>query len=218
MSVWLRLRSSLALALASGLAVARQRQGIHPEMGDDRTLVQPEEPDDPDNPMGNDDPDNQTDQADPSDQSGHDRPGQRPGLAHQPSGVSQLILSPGFQSCFNWPGWLLVVGALGSLAVLLTSRVVQANGQAQLQQLLAIEAAAIQQDLGTQLRSRLVSLDRMAQRWQVLGESSFQIWQLDARNLIQDYPGYSALVWVDTEEMIRAIVPWAGHELSLIHI
>ena len=72
-------------------------------------------------------------------------------------------------------------------------------------------AAHISADLGT----RMLSLERMAGRWTVHGDTREAEFVKDAEALISDLPGFQAIEWVDREYYVRWVVPLAGNEQAV---
>ncbi|MBU0926180.1 MAG: CHASE domain-containing protein, partial [Spirochaetes bacterium] len=76
----------------------------------------------------------------------------------------------------------------------------------------ALASAALAGRIDADLRGRLPSLRRIADRWAVRGGTPEREFLLDAAAYIADQPGYQALEWVDADFTVRWVVPLEGNE------
>jgi sensor domain CHASE-containing protein len=108
---------------------------------------------------------------------------------------------------------LPIIIALGtSLGTVLLWRGLCFKEQEQIKQLIEQQSSAVKSKITAQLESRVQSLDRMAQRWQVRTQTPKQEWEVDARYFLRDYGGVQAIEWIDSSYNVRWIVPQAGNE------
>jgi len=108
----------------------------------------------------------------------------------------------------------LLLGVVGSIAILLLWHQFSVQEQLHVEQLIQQEVTAIETNLTNQLTSRIVALKQMTNRWQVTGGTAKASWEADAAAYVQDYDGYQAIEWVDSSFRVRWIVPLAGNEAA----
>ncbi|MEG4576722.1 PAS domain S-box protein [Microcoleus sp. N3A4] len=108
----------------------------------------------------------------------------------------------------------LLLGVLASLAVLLTWQQLTINGQIHIEQLIQQEANAIQSQLSKELSIRMLTLRRMAHRWEVNGGTPKELWEADAVAHLEDFYGCQAIEWVDRSFKVRWVVPLARNEAA----
>src|SRR2546426_10413491 len=83
---------------------------------------------------------------------------------------------------------------------------------AQLERLLSLEAASVQNELIAQLQARILGLVRIARSWEQDHPPSREQWELEAALNLSLFPGYDAIAWVDPELQMRWVAPSAEHE------
>ena len=115
-----------------------------------------------------------------------------------------------------WLGRCLpvLVGIGVSALALFLWKALEARQRSQIKGKIEFAAVRVQQEISTQLQNRILSLERMAQRWEIQGGTPKTDWYADAKNYITDYPGFQAIEWVDSTFYIRWIVPLAGNEAA----
>jgi signal transduction histidine kinase/sensor domain CHASE-containing protein/ActR/RegA family two-component response regulator len=70
---------------------------------------------------------------------------------------------------------------------------------------------SIQNEIMAQLKPRVLSLVRMAQSWEMWGQSAREMWETDAQLYIAHYPDVRAVAWVDPTFHVRWITPLASY-------
>jgi two-component system, sensor histidine kinase and response regulator len=90
---------------------------------------------------------------------------------------------------------------LGLWRALLLEQRVQIHREA------AYGASEIRNALDAGMRARILSLVRLARRWEVKGRPDLDSWELDGTLLLQHYLGIRAINWVDKTYDIRWVVP-----------
>jgi signal transduction histidine kinase len=65
----------------------------------------------------------------------------------------------------------------------------------------------VRNEIASQLESRVMSVQRMARRWDLYGRFKKKTWTKEAEMLLSHYPGYQALLWVTPDERIQWTVP-----------
>jgi PAS domain S-box-containing protein len=108
----------------------------------------------------------------------------------------------------------LLLSVLASLAVLLMWQQLTINEELHIEQLTQQEANAIELQLSKELSSRMLTLQQMANRWQVSGGTGKDLWEADAAAYIHNFYGYQAIEWVDPSFKVRWVVPLAGNEVA----
>ncbi|MBT3634777.1 MAG: diguanylate cyclase [Candidatus Marinimicrobia bacterium] len=76
------------------------------------------------------------------------------------------------------------------------------------------EAQKIAAIINIDLQSRIHSLERITNRWEIRGGTPKDEFEKDARAYIVDSPGYQAIEWVDRTFHVRWIVPLKGNEAA----
>jgi signal transduction histidine kinase/CheY-like chemotaxis protein/sensor domain CHASE-containing protein/HPt (histidine-containing phosphotransfer) domain-containing protein len=106
----------------------------------------------------------------------------------------------------------IIIALVTSLGTVLLWRGLCFKEQQQIKQLIEQQSSAVKSKITAQLESRVQSLDRMAQRWQVRTQTPKQEWEVDARYFLRDYGGVQAIEWIDSSYNVRWIVPITGNE------
>lgn len=112
----------------------------------------------------------------------------------------------------NWMP--LVLGIIMTIAVFGLWQQLLVREQFHIQQLVQQEAIAIESKLNRELSTRILTLERMASRWQVSGGTPKVLWENDAANDIAHFYGYQAIEWVDPSFHVRWVVPLKGNEAA----
>lgn len=81
-----------------------------------------------------------------------------------------------------------------------------------LRNLIGIKANELSSSLKADIRSRVPSLQRIAQRWRVRGGTPKTEFLQDINAYLKDLPGFKALGWVDKSFHVRWIAPLKGNE------
>ena len=74
------------------------------------------------------------------------------------------------------------------------------------------EANDVQQNISNQVTNSVFALRRMAQRWEIRGETPKNEWEMDADNYLHDFSSLSAVEWIDSSYKVQWIVPMRGNE------
>lgn len=74
------------------------------------------------------------------------------------------------------------------------------------------ESKRIVQLISLATKEKILSLKRMAQRWEVAGGTPFAQWSQDAKNYIDQISGLKTLEWVDSTYHVRWVEPLQGNE------
>jgi PAS domain S-box-containing protein len=112
--------------------------------------------------------------------------------------------------------WLpVLIGICVVIVTLLFWRELVVFEQVQIARNVELAAINIGEDITAQIQTRILALERMAQRWQVRGGTSRDEWEDDASNYWQGYPGFQALQWIDSNNYVRWVIPLAGNQATL---
>jgi PAS domain S-box-containing protein len=87
--------------------------------------------------------------------------------------------------------------------------------QVQIDRNIKFAASSTSQEITTQIHTRILALERMAQRWELQKGTPQAEWEADAINYWQDYPGFKAIKLVDKSYRVRWIVPQKEKEALL---
>jgi PAS domain S-box-containing protein len=69
--------------------------------------------------------------------------------------------------------------------------------------------------INLEFERQAAALERVARRWGQTAESSPVIWEVDARLLLNDAPGCTAVLWMDAAQRTRWVYPGNGNEALL---
>lgn len=70
-------------------------------------------------------------------------------------------------------------------------------------QMTALTAKDLQAEVAGLIRARILTLKRMAKRWEAQGGTPKPLWEADARQYTDHQSGYRAIVWVDAALRVR---------------
>jgi len=87
-----------------------------------------------------------------------------------------------------------------------------ARDQEQIHRTIALEAATVKNEIVARMEARLLTLVRMARRFEVR-QPSREEWESDAQLLVQHYPGTQAVIWIDSAYRAQWVVPTQGNEV-----
>lgn len=77
------------------------------------------------------------------------------------------------------------------------------------------ESNKIERLLVVQVNEKLLSLERMAQRWEASGGTPEQQWRADAKNFVSQMKGLRAVEWVDSTYHVKMVEPAQGNEKAV---
>lgn len=106
-----------------------------------------------------------------------------------------------------------MLGLFASIAVLGLWHQLRVEEQLHIQKLVRREAEALEVELNRELSTRILALERMANRWQAAGGTAETLWRADATNSVKSF-GYQAIEWVDPSFQVRWVVPRQGNEVA----
>lgn len=86
--------------------------------------------------------------------------------------------------------------------------------QQKLQARIELKARNIASLLNNDIDSRFRALKRLAERWEVNGGTPEDAFVSDAKNYIEDHPGYQAIEWVNPDFIVTWVVPSEGNEVA----
>ncbi len=105
---------------------------------------------------------------------------------------------------------LVVVSGLTVTAFLWQVIYYQERGN--LERTTMIEADNLRNAFVSELRTRVLALERMADRWEVRKGTPREEWNKDATRYVNDYGSYQAIEWVDADFVVQWIVPSESSE------
>ncbi len=109
----------------------------------------------------------------------------------------------------------LVVGLTVSGVTLVISALLSNQNKRQIQQIILTKNVAVKSEIILQIERRIMSLERMAKRWEVRGDTPRLEWEADAQNYLIHQKGYQAIKWVDSDYHVRWVVPKQGNEAAI---
>jgi PAS domain S-box-containing protein len=77
---------------------------------------------------------------------------------------------------------------------------------------ITLAAANSTEVIEKQIQTRVLSLTRMAQRWEVRGGTPRGEWEVDGGNYLIDYPGFQGIAWADSTFRIQWLTPLTGNQ------
>ncbi len=110
------------------------------------------------------------------------------------------------------PPWVPVLAGIGVVAAtIFLWQAIMEKERAHIENGIELKARYFKNEILGQLKPQILSLVRMAQRWEVVGRPSFAEWKSDAELYIKHSPIYQAIGWVDPTFHVRWIVPLEGN-------
>ncbi|WP_353931698.1 PAS domain S-box protein [Okeanomitos corallinicola TIOX110] len=106
----------------------------------------------------------------------------------------------------------VLVGIFVLIIVIFISHRLAQENETHIQQLVEQQGITTKTELTNELNSRIIALQRMGQRWEKSGGTPYLQWQADATNYVEDFPGYQAIAWVDSQYKTKWIVPKLGNK------
>ncbi len=110
---------------------------------------------------------------------------------------------------------LLLVGGSVILIVLLLWQALIAQEHAYIQKETQLAAESVENELTSDMESRIQALIRMSERWQRRGKTPKEEWEFEAGLNVRDFKGFQAIQWIDPSLHVRWMVPLKGNEASL---
>ncbi|SKB15537.1 putative Histidine kinase [Planktothrix sp. PCC 11201] len=100
----------------------------------------------------------------------------------------------------------LLLGGLATVGIFFLVARLYLNQKFQVQQLINTEANSIELQISKELTTRILTLQQMANRWQVSGGTSKELWEADAKAYINNFSGYQRIEWVDPKFIVSWVV------------
>ncbi|HEX2278557.1 MAG TPA: GAF domain-containing protein [Candidatus Tectomicrobia bacterium] len=105
------------------------------------------------------------------------------------------------------PRLAVLVGIGGLTVTLCLWQTLIASEEARVERVITLAKANVHNGIMTHMEAPVLSLVRMAGRWQRQGQSPWGVWEDDAQAYVSHYPGMQAVAWVDPSYRLRWIVP-----------
>lgn len=109
----------------------------------------------------------------------------------------------------------ILVGAVAILAAVALWQELLAHERAQIAQATESEAQFVRNRIAADVESRILSLARMAKRWEKEGPPPESQWDSDASLLVNPHGGYRAIEWVDPSFHVQWISPQEGNGAAI---
>jgi signal transduction histidine kinase/sensor domain CHASE-containing protein len=118
-------------------------------------------------------------------------------------GSSELHLAP-------QPSAVLV--GIGGLTVTLCLwQALLGHQHALVERTVEIAKISVQNEIMAQMKSYILALERLADRWEMWGQPPREVWEADAQLYIRDHPGAQAVAWVDPLFYVQWMMPPDQH-------
>lgn len=112
--------------------------------------------------------------------------------------------------------WLSgLIGVSGAIVSVGLWRSLLLHEQAQLNHKIEIATTNIGETIKTQLETRILALDRLANRWSIRGGIPQDEWQAEAERYVKDFGGFQAVNWVDASYRVRRVTPLKSNQAAL---
>ncbi len=149
--------------------------------------------------------------------------GETVGIALQ-SGMGFFVLGAGL-IIFAWsraliqgvrfPRWIpFFVGASVLMVTLLLWQALRTQEETQLRRMVQLGAEKIENNVREQLKIRILTLIRMANRWEVRGAPTRKEWESDAEMTLDHLGSYQSIGWADPSFHLRWVVPPTGEDTA----
>lgn len=111
------------------------------------------------------------------------------------------------------PRWLPIPVGIGTLTIALVLwQALRVQDHAQIEQMIETTAITIKNQITSEIRTRILGLVHIANRWEREGKPVKEYWESEAEFYIGHYSGSLALGWVDPSFYIQWVAPLEGNE------
>ena len=111
------------------------------------------------------------------------------------------------------PALIAVLCCALAIALFLVWRALHLAEQEQARARLQLESDALAHQLETHFRNQTDTLLRLAKRWP-LHSSRRDLWNSDVEQLLNDFPNFQAIEWLDRNYRMQWVAPLAGNEAA----
>lgn len=116
---------------------------------------------------------------------------------------------------YGGPAWLPLLVAAGVLTMTLTLwQALRAQDAARLRSAVRTEATVMRNDIAAGMEERILTLTRIARRWE-MSPPTRREWEFDATMNLNHFRGYHSIQWVGPDRRIRWIVPRGKNQTLL---
>lgn len=138
------------------------------------------------------------------------------GLAVLGAGVFAMAWNAGTKEGERTPRWISIPLGLGMLtASFILSQALQTKHNQEIAETMKARAQEVKAVLNVSMEARILSMARMARRWDFAERQSQDAWENDAESHVKDFPDFQAVEWIDPAFLVRWIVPLEGNEDKL---
>lgn len=138
------------------------------------------------------------------------------GLGFLGVGTSSIAWSSSRNKGERTPRWLPIPLGLATMtATFILSQALATKQNQEIAQTIQAHAEEVRTVLSVRMEARILSLLRMAKRWNFGGRPSQAAWEDDAKNYVADFPDFQAIEWIDPANLVRWIVPLKGNESKI---
>lgn len=103
-----------------------------------------------------------------------------------------------------------LVGIVAAIVVVVVWQLLNDRAREQIDSIIDYAGRVTELLINEDINNRILSLDRLAQRWNTAGGTSRSVWEADAAGYLEDMPGFQAIEWVDADLRIRWVLPLTG--------
>lgn len=106
----------------------------------------------------------------------------------------------------------ILVAVAGITITVCLWQAIVAQERASIEAATRIESENVKTLIENEISTRVLALERMAERWASRDGTPRVEWERDAKRYINDYGSYKAIEWVDTDFYVRWAIPIEGNE------
>jgi len=108
-----------------------------------------------------------------------------------------------------------IIGLSTVTATLILCLQLLSQQHAEIQAMIRTQVLFVKNKMESELKARILPLERMAWRWQIRGQPDDVDLQSDAALVMSSYRGFQAIEWVDPVFHVRQVAPRRGNEAEL---
>ena len=114
------------------------------------------------------------------------------------------------------PKWLPALAGVGAAVIAVCMwRALVVRRDADLRRTAALAAQSAKHAVEEGITTRVLALERMAERWANRGGVPRAEWDADASRYVSDYSGFQAIEWADSSLRVGWAVPATGNEMAV---
>ena len=103
-----------------------------------------------------------------------------------------------------------LVGIVAAIVVVVVWQLLNDRARERIDSVIDYSGRVAELLINEDINNRILSLDRLAQRWNAAGGTPRPVWEADAAGYLEDMPGFQAIEWADADLRIRWVLPFTG--------